>query len=144
MIIETNFKDNEDIPVKHTCKGKNTSPPFKISEIPENAKSMAIIVIDPDANNFIHWVIYNIPLSGKDITIEENTNLGMQGENSLGKAGYFGPCPPSGKHRYIFSFYILDSILFINNRKKEEINRAMSGHIIENQIITGYFEKNKE
>src|ERR1700712_425102 len=106
-ITSPSFSEGADIPVKFSCRGENISPAIKIGSIPEEAKSLAVIVEDPDAPQgiFDHWVAWNFrPLS----TIVENSKDGVQGNNGKGKTGYTGPCPPSGTHRYQFKVYALD------------------------------------
>lgn len=93
------FKENGVILVKYICDGVNVSSPLDIERIPEVAKSLAIIVDDPDAPAGIrvHWVMWNIPITHH---IKENEAHGMQGTNDFNKQIYFGPCPAGGTHRY--------------------------------------------
>ena len=135
------FANNEFIPVKYTCDGINQSPPLEIEGIPENAKSFAIIVEDPDApiNTWVHWLIWNIPVTHH---IKENSARGSQGMNDFGRRFYCGPCPISGTHHYIFKIYALDTILNLPiNTKKIELERAMSVHILAFGQLTGLYKK---
>jgi Raf kinase inhibitor-like YbhB/YbcL family protein len=95
------FEHNKPIPRKYSCDGEEVNPPLTVSGIPPAAKSLALVVDDPDAprGTFDHWVVWNIPATGK---IEENTAPGAEGLNGAGKRGYVGMCPPSGTHRYFF------------------------------------------
>ncbi len=141
MKITSDFKNNEMIPKKYTCQGEDINPTLKFEDIPKNAKSLALIMDDPDAPNktFVHWVLYNIPITDK---IDENSYLGIQGINSAGSIGYVGPCPPSGKHRYFFKLYALDTVLDLKKAvSKEDLKKAMKGHIIERTQLIGLYSK---
>jgi len=103
------------IPAKYTCDGENISPPFVWSNLPKNAKSLALVCLDPDApRGFVHWVMYNIPADmGKlpeNFTREKAAEKGiMFGKNSWDKMEYGGPCPPNEEHRYYFQLFVIDS-----------------------------------
>lgn len=102
------FEPNTLIPKKYTCEGQNTNPPLTIQNIPQNTKSIAIIMDDPDAVEgiFDHWIVWNIPPQTTEIS--ENYIQGTQGINTAEENGYHGPCPPRGKpHRYFFKVYAL-------------------------------------
>ncbi|GBD33805.1 Putative lipoprotein LppC [bacterium HR34] len=147
MIIESPaFKNNERIPQKYTCDGKDINPPLIISGIPENAKSLALIVDDPDApmKVWVHWLLWNIPASISEIkenSVPEEAVLGM---NDFGRLEWGGPCPPSGTHRYFFKVYALDTNLDLpEGSRKEDLEKAMEGHILDfAQLIGLYSRKN--
>ena len=105
------FEANKQLPKKYCCDGQEINPPLKIDGVPEEAKTLVLIVDDPDApsGTFDHWVVWNIPASMANIG--ENTVPGMEGLNSARAQGYMGPCPPSGTHRYFFKVYALDTAL---------------------------------
>src|ERR1051326_2842006 len=107
-ISSTAFSNGGHLPAKYTCEGENISPPLTIKNIPREAKSLALIMEDPDAvfGTFDHWLMWNIPPHEE---IEENTFPGIQGENSSGTNSYYGPCPPNGVHTYQFKLYALDA-----------------------------------
>src|SRR5215831_1535953 len=106
------FASNGHVPSKYTCDGENVNPPLEISDIPEDTKSLALIVEDPDAPGglFIHWLLWNL---SPDEQIPERTNEGVSGINDFGRTGYGGPCPPSGTHHYHFKIYALDMELHL-------------------------------
>ncbi|HEY3272905.1 MAG TPA: YbhB/YbcL family Raf kinase inhibitor-like protein [Methanocella sp.] len=142
------FKDNERIPVKFTADGDDMSPPLKWADRPEGVTEYALIVEDPDApgGTFTHWVIYGIPGSYDHLDdgvpqVEELDNGAMQGPNSMGKPGYMGPSPPKGKpHRYIFTLYALDAKLDLPaGISKDDLRKAIQGHIISEGQITGIY-----
>lgn len=138
------FKDNGDIPEKYTCDGTDINPPLKIDNIPDNAKSLALIVDDPDApaGTWVHWVLWNISPDIKEINEDDVPKNAKHGINDFGKHDYGGPCPPSGTHRYFFKLYALDSTPDLsNNAKKADLEKAMKGHIIEQAQIIGLYKK---
>jgi hypothetical protein len=140
--IESNaFSYNKSIPSKYTCEGESINPELTINELPENTKSLAIIVEDPDAPNgtFDHWVVWNIKPAKQ---ISENMHEGTQGKNGKQQLGYTGPCPPSGKHRYFFKIYALDDFLSLaGGADKKALLHAMHDHIIAAGEIMGTCEK---
>ena len=140
-ITSTAFAHNTMIPKKYTCQGSDINPPLEISRIPEAAKSLVLIVDDPDAPGatWVHWVVYNIPVSER---IAENSVPGEQGENDFGKRKYGGPCPPGGTHRYFFKIYALDTTLASRgNMTKKDLEYAMKPHILAEAELIGLYKK---
>ena len=105
-ITSSAFQEGANIPSKFTCDARDTSPPLQIAGVPTGAKSLALIVDDPDAPGglFTHWIVWNISAQTNAVT-EGNTPEGVHGTNDFGKSGYGGPCPPSGTHRYYFKIF---------------------------------------
>lgn len=140
-ISSTAFDHEGVIPSKYTCEGEEVNPPLQIDQIPADAKTLAIIVEDPDAPNgtFDHWLVWNIPptkLIGGDVT------PGICGKNGGGKTGYYGPCPPSGFHRYYFHVYALDTELDLEGgADKTSLQQAMQGHILAEGVLMGRYQK---
>ena len=135
------FENGGDIPAKYTCQGENINPPLDISGTPKEAKTLALIMEDPDAphGTFDHWLVWNINPT-KQIT--ENSLPGIPGRNSFGNVKYGGPCPPSGSHRYYFRIYALDTVLHLaEGDKKEVLIREMKGHIIARGEVMGRYQK---
>lgn len=137
------FLNNELIPEKYTCNGKDVNPPLNISGVPENAKSLVLIVDDPDASKlWTHWIVFNI---NPDICKIEENSLPLNsvlGANTSGKIGYEGPCPPKGeRHRYFFRIYALDYVLSLltEGSQRSEIEKAMEGHVIEQGELMGKY-----
>ncbi len=131
------FQNNELIPAKYTCTGENIAPDLSFSEIPEETKSLALIVDDPDApsGDFVHWLVWNIDPSG-------DISSGVQGKNDFGENKYGGPCPPSGVHRYFFKLFALDSTLDIpTSSTKADLLSAIEGHILAQSKLIGKFSK---
>lgn len=145
MIIKSpDFTNNGEIPKRYTCDGGNTIPPLEFSVVPEEAKSLALIVDDPDApmGVWTHWLVWNI--DPKTTLIKEGeVSLGsVEGKNSWSKTGYGGPCPPSGTHRYFFKLYALDSLLSLPaNSDKETLQKEMEGHILDRAELIGRYSR---
>jgi Raf kinase inhibitor-like YbhB/YbcL family protein len=152
LVIKSNaFKNEEDIPTRHTCEGANISPDLSWAGAPASTKSFALIIDDPDAPDpakpekiFTHWVLYNIPstaggLSEGQQTLPKGTQAGL---NDFGKTEYAGPCPPIGKHRYFFRLFALDNNPhFVARPNKTDLEKAMVGHILAQSEVVGLYAK---
>jgi Raf kinase inhibitor-like YbhB/YbcL family protein len=137
------FSHGGQIPPRYTCEGENVNPALEISDIPENTKTLALIVEDPGAPRGVydHWIAWNIP---PNEAIEENSRPGISGKNSFGNTGYGGPCPPSGSHRYFFKVYALDSDLDIRaGSDKKTLQEAMKDHVLGSGELMGHYQKRK-
>ena len=147
------FKPGAEIPTKHTCEGPDTSPALEWSGVPARAKSLALIVDDPDApdpaapkTTWVHWVLYGIPASAHALpeggrALPAGTHEGL---NDWKKQGYRGPCPPVGRHRYFFKLYALDAELRdFGQPTKAQLEQAMEGHVVEKAELVGTYQKKK-
>jgi Raf kinase inhibitor-like YbhB/YbcL family protein len=138
------FGPNGPIPRKYTCDSEDVSPPLTWSGVPAGTKTLALVVDDPDANGFVHWVAYGIPADSKGLPEGGSTgsNAPAQGRNGFGKSGYGGPCPPSGTHRYAFKLYALDSsIQFVQAPTAADLRGAIEGHALATATLTGTYER---
>lgn len=138
------FENYQKIPVDYTCDGKKFRPPFSIEGVPKQAKSLAIIIDDPDApmGTFTHWLIWNI--SPEITRIDEGVapTMSQEGTTSTGKQVYVPPCPSSGQHRYFFTLYALDTKLGLDGKaQKKDVELAMQGHVIEESLLIGVYRK---
>lgn len=139
------FDEGGDIPVAYTCDGENISPDLQWTGAPSGTKSFAVIVDDPDAGGFTHWLVFAIPANAvglpPGVTDEpELANGSRQGANSRREIGYTGPCPPSGIHTYVFSVYALDVELELeSDAGAKDVLGAMEGHILASGELTGRF-----
>lgn len=138
------FTHDQFLPTKYTCDGTSINPSFKISEVPNNAKSLVLIVDDPDApsGDFVHWLLWNI--DPKTTTIEEDSvpTGATQGTNSENEAKYTAPCPPTGVHHYNFKIYALDTKLNLpSSTDKTGLLSAMQGHIVNGTTMIGLYNK---
>jgi Raf kinase inhibitor-like YbhB/YbcL family protein len=142
-IASTAFDKNNFMPAKYSCEGEDVNPPLTIENIPEEAKSLAIIADDPDAKatTWVHWVMWNIPVTHH---LKENHVPGVQGINDFGRQKYNGPCPPGGTHHYYFKVYALDDVLDIpEGSNKLQLEKAMSDHIIAFGEIIGLYTRRR-
>ncbi|HRD55188.1 MAG TPA: YbhB/YbcL family Raf kinase inhibitor-like protein [Parachlamydiaceae bacterium] len=137
------FEHHQTIPVKYTCQGENISPPLIFKEIPQNTKSLVLIMDDPDApgGTFDHWLVWNIDPESKGLS-EGQQGL-MTGLNSYSNNQYKGPCPPPGKpHRYFFNLYALDTLIDMPaSSRKQELEKAIQDHILHKAQLIGIFEQ---
>ncbi len=145
-ISSSAFMHNGQIPKKYTYDGSDINPPLKIEDIPASAKSLVLIVDDPDApmGRWVHWVVWNI--SPKTAELKENFVPGgsVQGMNDFRKHDYGGPRPPSGTHRYFFKLYALDTTLNVGaGAGKTAIELSMKGHILAKAHLIGLYGRSR-
>lgn len=149
-IESTAFKPGGSIPPKYTCDGENINPPLAWSDVPENAKSLALIVEDPDVPLSVradgmwdHWVVWGISPDTRGIK-EGEAPSGVFRKTTSGGESYTGPCPPDREHRYFFKLFALDAEIFLAlGSTKEDLFRAMEGHIIEKSELMGVYNRLK-
>ena len=147
------FENGAEIPARYTCKGDDVSPPLNWEGVPEAARSLVLIVDDPDAPDprapktvWVHWVLYNI-LPDINSLAEHITSAtlppgAIEGINDWQRLGYGGPCPPIGRHRYFHKLYALDIVLEgLNQPTKAVVEAAMQGHIIAQAELIGTCQK---
>ena len=152
MIISSSaFAHNGKIPSLYTCEGQDISPPLAWSGVPTGAKSLALIVDDPDAPDpaaprmtWVHWLLYNLPVdcSGLPEAVQALPAGAREGLNDWKRAGYGGPCPPIGRHRYFLKLYALDVVLpDLEMPDKKRLEQAMLGHVIAEAQLIGTYQK---
>ena len=150
MTIKSNaFETGGLIPAKYTCDGDNVSPPLVFNGVPEGAKSLVLIMEDPDVPKSIrsdgmwtHWLVWNIPAD--TVVVAEGSMLnGIVGKNSSGDKEYGGPCPPDKEHRYFFKLFALDTMLDLNadSASKTDLEEAMIGHILTEAQLMGRYNR---
>lgn len=139
------FQAGGDVAAKFTCNGANVNPELRINGVPSEAKSLVLIVDDPDAPRglFTHWIVWNIDPKATDIGENSAPTGGIQGTNDFGKRNYGGPCPPSGTHRYFFKIYALDTKLDLKpSARRAELDAAMRGHTLaQGELMARYSHK---
>lgn len=150
MLSSSAFTNNTRIPVEFTCSGDNKSPALSLKGVPPSAKSIALVIEDPDApsGNFVHWVIFDIAASTAElpegIPPKPETTFGaIQGQNGRGETGYTGPCPPPGKdHHYHFRLYALDQKLDLSSEADAaQVEAAIRGHVLDQTDLVGIFSR---
>ena len=149
-ISSTAFADNGDIPALHTCVGRDVAPPLQFGGAPAGAKSLVLIVDDPDAPDpaapkmtWVHWVVYDIAPTTPGLPEGGALPAGARdGMNDWKRIGYGGPCPPVGRHRYFFKLYALDTTLsFAHPPTKHQLEQAMKGHVLAHAELVGTYER---
>ncbi len=153
QLTSPRFRDGDPIPIAFTCEGEDKAPPLHWEGIPPGTKSLALIVEDPDApdprhpvRTWCHWLLYNIPPGTADLPEGAGTDTlphgAHEGLNDWQRAGYGGPCPPIGRHRYFYRLYALDTVLpDLGTPTREQLLDAMSGHILSECELIGTYEK---
>ena len=145
-ILSSAFENNQPIPAKYTCDGENIVPPLVFENVPAEAKSLAIIMNDPDSpsGDFLHWTIWNIFPDIKEIKEGLAPSEAREGFNDFGEIGYGGPCPGQGSHRYIFTIYALDIALEMPaGSKRSELEQELESHILKIVKLAGRYIKIK-
>jgi Raf kinase inhibitor-like YbhB/YbcL family protein len=147
------FATGGEIPLRHTCQGEDISPPLAWSGVPTNARSLVLIVDDPDAPDpaapkmvYVHWLLYNIPPSTAALpeAVAQLPEGTQQGLNDWRRIGYGGPCPPIGRHRYFHKLYALDTVLpDLGTPTKAMLEAAMKGHVIAQAELVGTYQKRR-
>ena len=149
------FAPGGEIPALFTCEGRDLSPALDWTGVPETAKSLVLIVDDPDAPDpkaprmtWVHWVLYNLPPSARGLpegVAARDLPAGTkQGTNDWKRTGYGGPCPPVGRHRYFHKLYALDRELEgLVRPTKAQVEAAMKGHVLAQAEVVGTYEKTK-
>lgn len=146
MKLTSTFSNGEKIPHKFTCDGDDVSPELVISNVPKEAKSLALVVDDPDAplGNFNHWLLYNIPVGTTKISSKNIPPGAHQGVTDFGKASYGGPCPPYGTHRYFFRLFAVDKVLDLPPKvTKSTLQHAIRDHVVEKTELVGLYSRSK-
>lgn len=136
------FVEGGKIPEKYTKYGENRIPPIHLEEVPSKAKSLALIVDDPDAPNgtFNHWLLFNLDPNTKDIRENAVPVMATQGRNDFGEVEYDGPQPPSGEHRYFFRAFALDTVLPLSRgTKRSDLEKEMKDHVVEQATLMGKY-----
>ncbi len=144
QLTSPDFKDGELIPLKFTCKGENINPALKISNVPDGAESLALVMEDPDAPNgtFVHWTLWNIDPNTEMIPAGTEPVGAVEGKTSSGKTGYTGPCPPSGTHRYFIRLYALSSEIDLpSETEASDLKDILKGITLEECTLMGMYAK---
>jgi len=152
-LTSTAFTPQGDIPQRHTCEGEDIAPALRWTGVPDAARSLVLIVDDPDApdpaapqRTWVHWVLIDIPPAAPGLPesgdpLPAGTRAGL---NDWSRPGYGGPCPPIGRHRYFFKLYALDTTLpALHQPAKAAVEHAMQGHVLARAELVGTYQKQK-
>jgi hypothetical protein len=152
-LTSPSFAAMDEIPRRHTCEGDDVSPELRWSGVPNGARTLAVIVDDPDAPDpkapqmtWVHWVLYEIPPDAmglpEAVPAAKLPPGTRQGTSDWKRIDYGGPCPPIGRHRYFFKLYALDAVLGdLGEPSKAELERAMQGKVLARAELVGTYQK---
>jgi Raf kinase inhibitor-like YbhB/YbcL family protein len=153
VVTSPAFEAGAEIPTEHTCEGKDVSPPLAIAGVPAGARSLVLVVDDPDApdprapkRTWVHWVVAGLPATTTALPAGASHHLpggASHGKNDWGKAAWGGPCPPIGRHRYVFKVYALDEAMAATGKDKAALLKAMDGHVLARGELIGTYQKKK-
>lgn len=138
------FQNQASIPALYTCDDQDINPPLQISGVPSDAKSLALVVDDPDApiGDWVHWLLWNMDPATTEILENSVPSGAVQGLTDFGNNEWGGPCPPSGTHRYFFKLYALDIALELpSSTKKADLEAALQGHVLAQTELIGLYQR---
>ena len=153
QLTSPGFENNQEMAARFTCDGADISPALKWSGLPDNTRSIALIVDDPDAPDpehpkmtWVHWVLYNIPATAaglpEGVSATDLPAGTRQGLNDWGNTGYGGPCPPIGRHRYFHKVYAVDTVLpDLRQPTKADLETALQGHVLARAELVGLYRR---
>ncbi len=150
QLLSPVFQHEQPIPTKYTCDGNNINPPLRFSDVPQGARSLVLIMDDPDVptsiradGNWDHWLVWNIPSETKEIAENSVPQGAVVGKNTGGQNAYGGPCPPDREHRYFFKLFALDTVLDLPDdaTTKSDLLMAMGNHILAQAELMGTFNR---
>jgi Raf kinase inhibitor-like YbhB/YbcL family protein len=152
-LVSSAFAHDGAIPAKYTCDGADVSPPLSWSDVPPGARTLALVVEDPDAPDpdapkmtWVHWVLYNLPPDGDGLPegVRALPAGTLEGLNDWKRTGYRGPCPPVGRHRYFHRLYALDAALSdLRRPTRAKLATAMQRHVIAEAALVGTYRKRR-
>lgn len=142
-VTSSAFADGEAIPARHGCDDEDVSPALAWSDPPAGTAAIALIVDDPDARGFAHWVAADIPAEPRSLDEgASGSSAGTEGRNDFGRTGYGGPCPPSGSHRYVFTVLALSQPVEVAaGFSADELRSAIEGNVLASGRLTGTFSR---
>ena len=139
-LLSPAFHDGHAIPRRYTCSGANVSPPLRWNAPPRGTKAFALLVIDRDAGPYTHWTLWDVSAASRSLAA--GTRWRLQGSNSFSNVGYAGPCPPSGRHRYVFTLYALRQKLGLRRgASTAEFTHALPRRVLASATITGTYRR---
>jgi Raf kinase inhibitor-like YbhB/YbcL family protein len=140
VLSSTAFQAGHAIPPRYTCDGAGVSPPLRWKAPPRGTKAFALFVIDIDAGPFTHWTLWDLPPSRTGLAA--GTRWSLQGRNSFGRVGYGGPCPPAGRHRYVFTLYALRQKLGLpRGAATAQFTHALVRRVLATTTIIGTYRR---
>ena len=130
-LTSSEFSEGGEIPVEFSCDGEDQPPPLSWSGVPEGTAELALLMDDPDARGFVHWLVTGIPAGASSLGAGNLPAEAVEGRNDFGRSGYGGPCPPSGTHRYVVTVYALSESLSLSGTPTaDEFRNASNGKVL--------------
>jgi Raf kinase inhibitor-like YbhB/YbcL family protein len=146
VLTSPSFDEGGAIPIRHTCDGTDVSPALNWEGAPRGTVALALVVDDPDARNFTHWVVYDIP-GGSAGSMREglhDNDMPPQGRNDFGRTGWGGPCPPSGTHHYRFTLWALSSRIGLSGTPSAgDVLNAVAMRTLGRTTLVGTYTRQK-
>lgn len=138
------FDDGDPIPAQYTCDGGDLSPPLAWDDVPEGTAAFVLLVEDPDAGGFVHWLLADVPGDARELPEGEGDGIGMPGRNDFGRTGWAGPCPPSGEHRYVFTLYALSEPIQVDpDSRAGEVRETIAPLAVGEGRLTGVYARQR-
>ena len=139
------FTEGGTIPSVHTCDGSDVSPPLAWTGAPEGTAGFALIIDDPDARGWVHWLVADLPASQSELGEGASGSVdGVEGRTDFGRTGYGGPCPPSGTHRYAFEMFALSEPLGLSSGfAADELRAAMDGKVLASAKLSARYTRGR-
>lgn len=145
VLTSTEFGAGGTIPARYTCDGDDVSPPLAWEGAPPETQSLVLVIDDPDARGFVHWVVFDMTASATGSIPtgwSKSADASPQGTNGFGRVGYAGPCPPSGSHRYVFRLLALRTVLALQGAPRaDEVLAAAEGHVLAEATLTATYRR---
>jgi Raf kinase inhibitor-like YbhB/YbcL family protein len=146
VLTSPSFAEGGGIQADFSCDGRDLSPALAWTGAPSGTQSFALILDDPDARGFVHWVVFDIR-GGTSGSLPEGldpADLPAQGRNDFGRTGYGGPCPPSGTHRYVFTLWALSATLHLKGTPSApDLRAAIAGKVVAQTTLTATYTRNR-
>ena len=143
-LTSSSFSEGGDIPRDNTCDGTDAPISLEWTTEPAGTAELALIMDDPDAGGFVHWVVTGIPADTHRLDGNSLPSGTVQGRGSFGRAGYRGPCPPSGTHRYVFTLLALSAPLGLSGAPTADEVRAAAGtKLLGEARLTGRYTRSR-
>jgi Raf kinase inhibitor-like YbhB/YbcL family protein len=138
------FADGEAIPSRNTCDGEDVSPQLSWADAPAQAGAYVLIVRDPTAGGFVHWVLTDIPANVTELPEGRGDTIGIPGQNDFGRVGWGGPCPPSGEHQYEFTLYAVTGPLQMDGSiTADDVDRALGTNLVGTAHLSGVYTRSR-
>lgn len=135
------WPNGEAIPTLYTCDGDDVSPALRWSTGSAETTEFAISMVDPGANNYVHWIVTGIDPATSSLEEGRLPPGVVVGANSSGDEGYTGPCPPDpDPHDYVVTVYALSQPLGLTGTESpnEMLDLLMATNLASSAVWGSY------